>query len=374
MAFQSSRIERMRKAMQEHDLDVLYIRELSNIIWATGFEDVFDTEDAHALIVSQDSLVLHSDFRYEEALRREASSTDIVIDTQRSSHQALLAKIIKSIQKTQPIRVGIENSLKLSEYRSLEKQGVVDQSIEWCELDRFVELLREVKDEEEIALMKKAQAITDKAFARILDFIVPGMTEREVQMQLDRYMFEEGAQGLAFNTIVATGAHGSSPHAIPSDIPLLQGDAVVMDFGAKYGGYCSDMTRIIFIGTPSSELSHAWDTLCSVNESCERMIRAGVIARDVHNHAESLLAEAGYKGKMGHSLGHSVGIDIHESPNLSPLNSRSLQEGNVVTVDPGIYLPGKFGMRLEDFGVVTPDGFNVFTQSSHKMFIIDKLN
>ena len=145
-----------------------------------------------------------------------------------------MAKIIKSIQKTQPIRVGIESSLKLSEYRSLEKQGV-DQSIEWCELDRFVELLREVKDEEEIALMKKAQAITDKAFARILEFIVPGMTEREVQIQLDRYMFEEGAQGLAFNTIVATGAHGSSPHAIPSDIPLLQGDAVVMDFGAKYG-------------------------------------------------------------------------------------------------------------------------------------------
>lgn len=373
MAFQPLRIERIRQAMEKQNLDVVYLRNLSNIAWATGFEKVFDTEAAHALIITKNSIVLHSDSRYVEALEREAKSTQIVIDARRMTHGAVLDEVLQKLCATQPVQVGIENSLLLSEFRSLEKL-FSSRQLSWVELDRFVESLREVKDDAEIALMKKAQSITDAAFERIVSYMKPGMTERQVQMQLDRFMFEEGAEGLAFDTIVATGSHASSPHAIPGDLPLSVGDAVVMDFGARFGGYCSDMTRTVFVGQPSDELKHAWETLCRVNESCEAMIQAGISACDVHNHAEALLAEAGYEAMMGHSLGHSVGIDIHEMPSLSPSNSKPLEVGNVVTVEPGIYRPGHFGMRLEDFGVVTLDGFNVFTQSSHKMFIIDKLN
>lgn len=388
MSFQKQRTERLSRFMKEHHLNVLYIRSTSNIAWITGFEKVFDTESAHAFMTDGGDFTVHSDSRYSEALEREAADTPIRIDAQRRSHAKVLFQMIdglldakRSDFEGEGLAVGIEDSISIAELRVLEQErddwaqghSMDPSAVRFVELTGAIEGLRECKDPSEIETMKKAQAITDRAFARLLDFIEPGMTERRVQMQLDRYMLEEGAEGLAFDTIVATGAHGSSPHAIPGDTRLSIGDAVVMDFGAKYGGYCSDMTRTVFIGEPSDELKHAWQTLCTVNETCERAIKAGVKACEVHELAESLLAEAGYQGKMGHSLGHSVGMDIHEAPTLSPSNQRALAVGNVVTVEPGIYIPGKFGMRLEDFGVVTESGFEVFTKSSHKMFIISKI-
>lgn len=378
MAHQPSRILSVRHAMKDHNLDLLYVRSLSNIAWVTGFDNVFDTEQAHALLVSSSDICIHSDSRYSEALRREACNTEIVVDDSKRTHAAVLREYVQKVSTSKsPLRIGIEDTLSLAEFHVLEK-ALADAddglSFELVELSSFVETLREVKDSTELECMKKAQAITDRAFERIVGFMKEGMTERQVQLQLDSYMFEEGAQGLAFDTIVATGAHASSPHAIPGDTVLRAGDAVVMDFGAKFGGYCSDMTRTVFIGQPSSKLQHAWETLQKVNETCEQAIQSGVEACEVHQLAENLLAKAGYKDKMGHSLGHSLGLDIHENPALSPSNKKPLCAGNVVTVEPGIYIPGQFGMRLEDFGVVTSQGFDVFTKSSHKMFIIEKLN
>ena len=432
MSHQPLRISALRQAMQTIPVDIVYIRSLSNIAWITGFDKVFDTEQAHAILVSPKKMLIHSDSRYSEALEREASSSEILVDARKSSHAQVLYDFacdfaaaqnsvhldsivtdsgsleecapMESMNKNthEVIRIGIEDSLTLAEFHLLEKvfkqanrssdlEGSAECSdydsleqakssplssydFEFVELSSFVEKLREVKDDQELAYMKKAQAITDRAFSRIVDYMKEGMTERQVQLQLDAFMFEEGAEGLAFDTIVATGSHASSPHAIPGDTVLRSGDAVVMDFGAKYGGYCSDMTRTVFIGEPSDDLKQAWYTLQQVNETCEKALKAGIEASSIHQLAEDMLADAGYKEKMGHSLGHSVGIDIHESPALSPSNHKVLCEGNVVTVEPGIYIPGQFGMRLEDFGVVTSQGFDVFTKSSHKMFIIDKLN
>jgi Xaa-Pro aminopeptidase len=144
-----------------------------------------------------------------------------------------------------------------------------------------------------------------------------------------------------------------------------------MDFGARKGGYCSDMTRTVFLGKPEGKLLAAWDTLRRANEECEAMVRAGVTGAAVHEHAETVLAEGGFGGAMGHSLGHSVGLDIHEFPNLAPSNDQPLPEGAVLTVEPGIYLEGEFGMRLEDYGVVRADGYEVLTKSTHEMVIID---
>ena len=143
-----------------------------------------------------------------------------------------------------------------------------------------------------------------------------------------------------------------------------------MDFGARYAGYCSDMTRTVFVGEPSDEVRRAYGAIRRANEECEAMLRAGLSGADVHQHAEAVLEEEGFGGAMGHSLGHSVGIDIHEAPNLSPRNPKALCAGNVVTVEPGIYLTGKFGMRLEDYGVVRETSYEVFTQSTHEMIII----
>lgn len=390
MAHTPQRLRALRAAMREARLDVLYVRTLSNIAWLTGFEKVFDSEQAHAVILTKDRTILHSDSRYVEALQACAQGTEIEITIERGAHSTILLNCCTALCETSAsdwvsredctgqalgwLRIGIEDSISLSEYRSLEQAMCELPEISLIELDRFVETLRQVKDAHEVELMRHAQAITDAAFARILTFIRPGMTEREVQLQLDRYMFEEGAEGLAFDTIVASGAHGAVPHAIPGHTRLEVGDAVVMDFGARYAGYCADMTRTVFIGTPSPELAKAWETLCTVNERCEAFIKEGRSAKEVHLLAEELLAKAGYANCMGHSLGHSVGLDIHEGPNLSPVSEATLQAGNVVTVEPGIYISGKFGMRLEDFGVVTHKGFEVFTKTSHKMFIIDTLN
>ncbi len=196
------------------------------------------------------------------------------------------------------------------------------------------------------------------------------MTEREVQIELEDFMRRHGAEGLAFPSIVATGPNGASPHAIPGATRLEAGQCVVLDFGARACGYCSDMTRTVFLGEPDEHLRAAYEAIRQANEQVEAALRPGVTGKDMHELAERVLADHGFAGKMGHSLGHGVGIDIHEEPNLSPRNPHPLVPGNVVTVEPGVYLSGEFGMRLEDFGVITHDGFAVFTQSTHDMVII----
>lgn len=354
--------------MVDQGLDALYIRGLSNIAWATGFERVFDTEDAHALVVTREAAVLHSDSRYAEALLAAAEGTSIAIDAKRRAHAAFLFELLDAVRASgQTARVGIEDTLTLAEFRALERRA---KGAELVECSGFVEALRERRDGGEIDAMRRAQAITDAAFSRIVDWMRPGVTEREVQLKLDYAMLELGACGLAFDTIVAAGAHGASPHAIPGDRALKTGDAVVMDFGAKWGGYCSDMTRTVFVGDPSAELKRAWSVLRRANEECEALLKAGVTGAEAHAHAEAVLADGGFAGRMGHALGHSVGIDIHEGPNLSSSNKAPLEAGNVVTVEPGIYVPGSFGMRLEDFGVVTETGYEVFTQSTHEMVVV----
>ena len=202
MAYHAERLSRLRAAMREQEIDVLYVRELSNIAWATGFERVFDDEPAHALVVVGQRCVLHTDSRYFDALASAASETEIVVDGSRVAHGALLRSLTKECVSDRKVRVGIEDAMPLAEYRALQRtfEGA---AVELVELSGFVEELRQVKDEAEIAAMKKAQSITDAAFAQIVKFMKPGMTEREVQLQLDSLMYDEGAEGLAFGTIVA---------------------------------------------------------------------------------------------------------------------------------------------------------------------------
>ena len=197
-----------------------------------------------------------------------------------------------------------------------------------------------------------------------------GMTEREVAFELEQTMRKMGAEDLAFASIVASGANGASPHSIPGDRRLEDGDLVVMDFGARARGYCSDMTRTVAVGHATERTRAIFDAVRAANETVEAMLRPGVTGRAAHERAEYVLAEHGFAGKMGHGLGHGVGIDIHELPVLSPRNVAPLEAGNVVTVEPGVYLSGEAGCRLEDFGVVTADGFEVFTASTHELVII----
>lgn len=385
----AGRLARLREACEAAGIRTFFVRDTSNIAWLTAFDGVFDDEQAHALLVTPHDAVLHTDSRYSEAARRAAALEGAVtVDDGRVSHAQFVADVFAARHGASAagaagdaggapapagpaIVLGIEDSMTLAAFRALEAAFAdAPAAPQLRETASFVVGLRAVKDAAEVARMRAAQAITDAAFAHITGFMRPGMAEREVQAELDDYMHRHGAEGLAFASIVATGANGASPHAIPGEAPLEAGQCVVMDFGARAHGYCSDMTRTVFLGQPSARMRDAYAAIRAANEQVEAAIKPGVSGAAMHALAEQVLEEHGFGGKMGHSLGHGVGIDIHEEPVLSPRNERAFVPGNVVTVEPGVYLPGEFGMRLEDFGVVTESGYDVFTQSSHDMVIL----
>lgn len=367
--FDISRIHRLQAALADLGAGAMYVRNTANIEWLTGFEGVFDDEQAHALFVPAmgDAVWLHSDSRYLTALEREAEGTPIQVDAEVKGF-ADWARERTAACGPAAAPLAIESSMSLAEYRTLEAAfGTADA---FKETKGVIVGLRAVKDGGEVERLQAAQAITDAAFAHITGFMRPGMTEREVQLELDWFMLQNGADELAFPSIVACGANGASPHAQVTDKVLEAGQCVVMDFGARARGYCSDMTRTVFLGEPQGRMLDAWHALRCANETVEAALRPGMTGKEAHEMALAVLDEAGFGGLMGHGLGHGVGIEIHEEPVLSPRNTASLVPGNVVTVEPGIYLPGEFGMRLEDFGVVTEGGFQVFTRSTHDLVVI----
>ncbi len=388
----AGRLARLRQACDETGIRTFFVRDTSNIAWLTAFDDVFDDEQAHALLVTPHDAVLHTDSRYSGAARKAAAGEGVVtVDDARVAHGKWLADVFVARHASAPagssapagasastpappaapIVLGIEDSMTLANFRALEGAlAKAPAAPQLRETSDFIRNLRAVKEPAEVARMKAAQAITDAAFSYICTYIKPGMTERQVQVELEDWMLRHGATGLAFSSIVASGENGASPHAIPGEKALEAGECVVMDFGARALGYCSDMTRTVFLGDPDVKMRDAYATLRAANEQVEAAIKSGVTGAAMHQMAEDVLAAGGFGGKMGHGLGHGVGIDIHEEPVLSPRNPKPLAPGNVVTVEPGIYLEGEFGMRLEDFGVVTEDGYEVFTQSTHEMVII----
>ena len=370
-AASEGRIERLKDEMARRGLDAMFVRNTSNIAWLSAFEGVFDSESAHAAFLDAHRCLLHTDSRYIAAFKRCAQGGPWDVDGESMAHAKWLASLLCADE-----RLGIEDGISLAEFRAIERalgeKGLVgrDSPVVIEETSDLIVGLRSAKDTYEVECMKAAQAVTDAAFDHICGFMKPGMTERQVQVELEDYMLRNGAEGLAFSSIVACGANGASPHAIPGDTRLEAGQCVVMDFGARARGYCSDMTRMVFIGKPDARMAQAYRVLREANEQVEAMLAPGVSGAAAQRLAEDILAEGGFAGKMGHALGHGVGLDIHESPVLAHRNNAPLQCGNVVTVEPGIYIEGEFGMRLEDFGVITEKGFEVFTQSPHDMVII----
>ncbi len=360
----------LRLACSRLGVGALLVRDTANIHWLTALDGVMDEERAHGLLVAANMAVLHTDSRYANAFRQAIAQAQspIMVSDEAVSHARFAYDILTQDGESEfGGKLGIEDTITYAEFVKMVEQF---QAEGLAPTSDVVLKLRAVKDSGEVARMKAAQVITDAAFSHIVEYMEPGMTEREVQLELEDFMARHGARELAFRSIVATGANGADPHAIPGDTRLEAGQCVVLDFGAKAFGYCSDMTRTVFLGEPDIEMSNAWDAIRSANELAQGLLVPGITGKEVHEAAEAVLADNGFGGMMGHGLGHGVGLDVHELPVLSPKNELPLSEGNVVTVEPGIYIPGRFGMRLEDFGVITANGFDVFTQSTHEMVII----
>ena len=365
----AQRIARVREVCQQQGIDDFIARDNMNIYWMTAFDDIFDPDRAHALLVTPEGATMHTDSRYSTNCldRVERIGSSVAIDNERKSHAVFARDIVK--KEGEGRKLGIEDDITLAEYRKVVSE-LEGSGIQLVETTGLVNGLRAVKDVRELARMKAAQKITDDAFSHIVEFIKPGMTELQVKIELEDFMVRHGSQGVAFESIVACGANGASPHGQAGNRIIEEGHSVVMDYGAKAFGYNADMTRTVFIGTPSDEMRAAYETIRRANETVEATIKAGVIGRDMHELAERILVEGGFGGKMGHGLGHGLGVDVHELPYLNATYDKPLEVGNVVTVEPGIYIAGKFGMRLEDFGVVTSEGYERFTQSTHEMVII----
>ena len=374
----NSRLERMRENMSACGIDDFYCRDISNVQWLTEFEGVIDDEPAHLAFVTPKKAFVHTDSRYADACDRASQHTPWVVDACGGAHASWVARQFAAFHAAagtpegeNVCAMGIEDAIELREFRELERAfSEAKWKPRFVETDGFVKKMRAVKDERELSAMRAAQAITDAAFEHIVEFMGEGMTELEVKRELEETMRRLGAEGLAFDSIVASGPNGAAPHSIAGERRLQAGDMVVMDFGARKGGYCSDMTRTVCIGEATPLAREVFAAVREANEAVEAMIRPGRTGAAMHHLAEDVLAHNGFAGKMGHGLGHGVGIDIHELPVLSPRNEAPLEVGNVVTVEPGVYLPGEIGCRLEDFGVVSEDGFEVFTKSTHELVII----
>lgn len=234
----------------------------------------------------------------------------------------------------------------------------------------LIEKMRERKDADEIALIERAQSINDRALEKAIENMKEGMSELEIAAELEYYLRKEGEESFAFETIVASGPRGVYPHGMPSTRRPSRGDAVVIDFGAKYGGYCSDMTRTLFFGEPVGEVRRAYEAVREAQERAIDIVRDGVSGREVDAVARGVLDRLGLGNYFVHGLGHGVGIEIHEAPVIGPSNGSPLAPGNVITIEPGAYLPGKFGIRIEDLLVVEKGGKRDLTKFPRELIVI----
>ena len=270
----------------------------------------------------------------------------------------------------------------LMEEDGVEKVGFEDQHIGYAEYERWtrqipgktwIEMgeslndLRMIKEQWELDCLEKAESIGDAAFSHILNVIKPGMTELAIAAELEYFMKQNGASGTSFDTIIASGLNSAMPHAIPSDKKIEEGDFVTMDFGCKYNGYCSDMTRTIVVGKASEKQREIYSIVLEAQLAALDALRPGLTGQEVDKVARDIIEKAGYGAYFGHGLGHSVGLFIHESPRLSPKGMTLMQENMIQTVEPGIYLPGFGGVRIEDMVVVTADGHKNFAHSKKEL-------
>ena len=230
--------------------------------------------------------------------------------------------------------------------------------------------LRARKGPEELERMEQAQRITEKALEQILTEIRPGVTEKEISARLQYHMLCFGAEKMSFDPIVAGGPNGSMPHAVPTDRPIQSGEFVTMDFGCVYGGYCSDMTRTVCVGKPTEEMERVYETVLKAQLAGIAAARAGVTGAEIDGAAREVIRQAGYGDYFGHSFGHSVGVEIHESPNASPGNHEPMPAGAVVSAEPGIYLPGRFGVRIEDVIVLEEGGCRDITKADKALLCL----
>lgn len=356
-----NRINKLRNLLKS-DNEALIITSNANVYYFTGFNN----SEGTVIITAQKSYLL-VDFRYIESAKNIVEFCEVLMYNSylEELNQILTDNKINTVYiESKQFSVFKFNTLK----KSLSKINakVLDSEI----LDNKIENLRTIKSNIEIECIQKAQDITEKAYLEILPLIKPGVSERDIALELEYKMKKYGAKGVSFDLITITGTKTSLPHGVPGDNIIKSGDFFTMDIGALYKGYHSDMTRTVAVGNVSDKQKKIYDIVYNAQLTALEKVSAGVSCSFVDKTARDIISNAGYSKCFGHSTGHGVGLDIHESPNVSPSSNTILSSGMIITVEPGIYIENNFGVRIEDIVLVTNNGYKNFVKLPKELIIL----
>lgn len=351
------RVRAVRSRFDEQGPEAFVITDPTNVAYLTGFEGVFDGEDAHALVITPEDVVLYTDTRYGEAASRAAEGTPVLVQVVR---QDLYITLCRDLAEHGISSIGLESSVPHGRFRFISREFAGNVVV----LDQLVEEVRQVKEPEELARIERAQALADAAIERAMELIRAGVTESVVALELEFWMRREGSDGVPFAPIVASGPNAALPHARVTDRRIERGDPVVIDLGARIGGYCSDVTRTVFVGPASERLKEVYEVVLAANRAGIESVRAGISGAAIDAAARGVIEQAGFGDLFGHGVGHGVGLEVHELPSISPRGAKSVRERSCLTIEPGVYVPGVGGVRIEDLVVVGPDGAQVLSRST----------
>ena len=352
-------IEKYQSLLETGEVDALLLTSVYNRLYAAQYRVA-----EGVAVVTREGAYYFTDSRYIEAAEKNLKGFTVRMTHPGSSE---IERINEVIGEHTIKKLGFEeNDMTYGDYlRYNEALHAVLVPMQ-AKIDAF----RATKEPWEIELMRKAQAITDQTFSELCKIIQAGMTEKELEAELLYRLYKHGAEGPSFDPIVVSGPKTSLPHGVPGERKLAFGDFITMDFGCIYGGYCSDMTRTVALGFVSEEMDKVYKTVLKAQLAGIAVTKAGVAGRDIDGAARKVIADAGYGDYFGHGYGHSLGILIHEAPNANTRNDQPMPAGAVVSAEPGIYLPGKFGVRIEDVTVITETGCEVLTKSPKNLIIL----
>lgn len=355
----NERVARLRALLSQTNGDAILVTNPVNRRYLTGF-----TGSAGVVLVSRSHAALVTDFRYRDQAPQQAIGFKVIEHGQ--SQNATVAEVLKNWGVATLLFE--ETNVTFAAYKALEKAFA---PVKLEPAGGLVEQLRMIKDEGEIAIMQEAAELADRAFSHILGFLKPGIKETDVALELEVFMRAHGATSSSFDTIVASGERSALPHGVASDRVIGKNEFVKLDFGAYYKGYCSDITRTVVVGTPTDKHREIYGIVLEAQLHALENLAPGMTGKEADALTRDIITRYGYGDCFGHSTGHGLGMDIHEAPRLAVTGDTVLTPGMTVTVEPGIYLPGFGGVRIEDDVVMTETGIHILTRSPKDLIVLD---
>jgi len=351
----TDRLQRLRQKLAEREINAIFVSQPDNRRYLSGF----DGSTGYLLITEKDAVIV-TDFRYIEQVKRQ--SPDYRLFQIAGAMADWFPELVTDLRGQ---KLGFESHhISLAMYRQIGNIAKkLDSPVEFVPLEGVVESLRAIKDTGEIESIVRAADISDRAFQHIETIIKTGMSEKEIAWELEKFMREHGSQAMPFDVIIASGPNAALPHARPSERVIREGEPVLMDFGARVDGYASDLTRTICLGEPDDNFKKVYDTVLGAQLAALELIKGGMTGEQADNLARTVIAEADYAQAFGHALGHGVGLAAHEAPRLGPGAGEELVSGMVFTVEPGVYLPGWGGVRIEDLVILENGNLRVLSKA-----------